>query len=128
MVNLRRVLFVCESNLHRSPTAERLYSITPGIKSRSAGLSSSAHVQVTGESLAWADTVILMEKRLRIALQLRFSTELSAKELICLKIPDDFRFGEAELVTFTDRLTSIIGPPVLKPELFDVVSPHASPI
>ena len=37
----RRVLFICEGNIHRSVTAQRLDATTPGIETRSAGLASS---------------------------------------------------------------------------------------
>lgn len=43
----QRVLFVCEGNLHRSPTAESLYAATFGIQAKSAGLSDFARVQVS---------------------------------------------------------------------------------
>lgn len=56
---MKHVLFVCEGNLHRSPTAEQLYSTTPEIKARSAGLSYVARTQVTEELLDWADVVYL---------------------------------------------------------------------
>lgn len=65
MAKAKRVLFVCEGNQHRSPTAERLYAVTPGVKTRPAGLSDLARVQVTDELLAWADVVFVMEQRLR---------------------------------------------------------------
>src|SRR6185437_15723085 len=42
---VKRVLFVCEGNIHRSRTAEVLYGDTPGLEVRSAGLANSARVQ-----------------------------------------------------------------------------------
>ena len=107
-----RVLFVCEGNLHRSPTAERLYSATPGVEARSAGLSDLARVQVTGELLAWADVVFVMERRLRVLLRRRFVTALMGKELVCLDVPDDFQIGQTELVAvLAEQLASHLGMP-----------------
>jgi predicted protein tyrosine phosphatase len=108
----KRVLFVCEGNLHRSPTAERLYSATPGLQTRSAGLSDLARVQVTEDLLAWADVVFVMERRLRRLLRRRFAAALKGKEIVCLEIPDDFQFLQPELLTvLTERLLPHLGPP-----------------
>ncbi len=114
MAKPKHVLFVCEGNLHRSPTAERLYSTTPGIKTRSAGLSSHARVQVTDELLAWADAVFVMEERLLGLLQKGFRKTLERKELVCLDVPDDFQYQQPELVAvLTDRLVPYLGQPVI---------------
>ena len=112
MARAKRVLFVCEGNLHRSPTAERLYAATPGIEARSAGLSSLARVQLTHELLTWADVVFVMEKRLRRLIKQRFGTLPDGKELICLDVPDDFQADQPELVALlAERLTPHLGPP-----------------
>jgi len=108
----RRVLFVCEGNIHRSPTAERLYASTPGIKARSAGLSPLARRQVTEELLAWADVVFVMERRLVAMLRRRFREALDGKELVCLAIPDDYQFLQSELRTIlVERLAPYLGQP-----------------
>ncbi|WLD10974.1 low molecular weight protein tyrosine phosphatase family protein [Planctellipticum variicoloris] len=112
MAKAKKILFVCEGNLHRSPTAERLYSATPGIRTKSAGLSDSARVQVTEELLAWADVVFVMEQRLQRQLCRRFSAELIGKHPVCLDVPDDFQCGQPELVeVLTQRLALHLGPP-----------------
>jgi predicted protein tyrosine phosphatase len=114
VVKARRVLFVCEGNLHRSPTAETLYATTPGIIARSAGLSDLAGVQVTDEILEWADVVFVMEKRLQRMLRRRFSKAQALKDLVCLEVPDDFQYGQPELVTvLTKRLAPHLGQPVV---------------
>ncbi|WP_238602570.1 low molecular weight protein tyrosine phosphatase family protein [Fimbriiglobus ruber] len=106
------MLFVCEGNLHRSPTAERLYSTTPGIEARSAGLSYLARTQVTDELLAGADTIFVMERRLRKLLRMRFAAALKGKQLVCLDIPDDYQFLQPELLTvLTERLVPHLGLP-----------------
>jgi predicted protein tyrosine phosphatase len=112
MARPRRVLFVCEGNVHRSPTAERLYADTPGVWARSGGLSDLARVQITDELLGWADVVFVMERRLQRLLLLRFGPALVDKELVCLDVPDDFQFGQSELVSvLTERLVSYLGQP-----------------
>jgi predicted protein tyrosine phosphatase len=112
MAKSRRVLLICEGNLHRSPTAERLYSATPSVKARSAGLSSLARVQVTEELLAWADVVFVMDRRLSKLLRRRFAAVMEGKELVCLDVPDDFQFLQPELLALlTERLVPWLGPP-----------------
>jgi predicted protein tyrosine phosphatase len=108
----RRVLFVCEGNLHRSPTAARLDADTPGLKARSAGLSPVARVQVTEDLLAWADVVFVMERRLRAVLRRRFPQALAGKELVCLTVRDDYQFMQPELLAvLAERLEPFLGPP-----------------
>ncbi len=106
----KRVLFVCEGNLHRSPTAERLYSATPGIDARSAGLSNLARVQVTDDLVAWAD-VVVMERRLLRLLTRRFPAAVDGKEVVALGVPDNFQRDQPELVALlTERLAAVLGP------------------
>jgi predicted protein tyrosine phosphatase len=117
MAKAVRVLFVCEGNRHRSPTAEQLYSNTPGVKARSAGTSSLATVEVTDELLAWADVVFVMEARIEKQLRRRFVECLEGKKLIGLDIPDDFQFMQPELlVLLTAQLAPLLGEPNPAPE------------
>jgi predicted protein tyrosine phosphatase len=109
---MRHVLFICEGNQHRSPTAERLYGTTADLETRSAGLSDMSRVQVTDELVAWADVIFVMEKRLHRMFQWRFSTAIGAREVICLNVPDDFQRFQAELVALlTEKLIPFLGPP-----------------
>ncbi len=112
---MKRVLFICEGNLHRSPTAERLYADTPGIKTRSAGLSPLARVQVTEELLAWADLIFVMERRLLKMLRRAFRPALADREVICLDVPDDYQCMQPELLAvLTERLGPHLGPPTVR--------------
>lgn len=90
MPRTERVLFVREGNRHRGPTAEQLDANTTGPKTRSAGLSPLARVQLADELPAWADLVFVTEKRLLRMLRERFPG--SAAEVICLAVSDDFQF------------------------------------
>ena len=109
---VRRVLFICEGNIHRSRTAETLYASTPGIKARSAGLSPLAKVQVTQELLAWADAIFVMEWRLVRMVKRRFGGDLATKELVCLDLPDDYQFMQPELqAALVQRLVPYLGEP-----------------
>jgi predicted protein tyrosine phosphatase len=106
------VLFICEGNVHRSRTAEALYASVSGIEARSAGLSPLARVQVTEELLAWADAIFVMERRLVRMLKRRFGDCLGGKEVVCLRIPDDYQFMQAELKeVLVQRLAPYLGEP-----------------
>jgi predicted protein tyrosine phosphatase len=112
MARKRRLLFLCEGNIHRSPTAERLCDDAPGVRAKSAGLSHLARRQATDELLEWADVVFVMEKRLETMLRRRFAEALSGKEVVCLNVPDDYQFMQAELVAvLRERLGPYLGHP-----------------
>ena len=57
------VLFVCSKNQWRSPTAEKIFAEDYGIRTRSAGTSSSARHRINQRDLAWADIIMVMEER-----------------------------------------------------------------
>ena len=93
MPTLIKVLFVCDANQLRSPTAEKLFAGSAGFEVRSAGLNSDASVPVTKELVTWADKVFVMEQRQRNKLR-----KLGASKITCLDIPDDYEFMDAFLV------------------------------
>jgi predicted protein tyrosine phosphatase len=51
-----RVLFVCNQNRLRSPTAERVFGSDPGLEVRSAGVDRDASTPLTRDLLEWADS------------------------------------------------------------------------
>jgi len=109
----KRVLFVCAGNLDRSPTAEQLYSKTPGLEVRSAGTSDLARTVITEDEVDWAVVIFVMERKMIRLLRRRLGDALKEKELICLSIPDDYQFMQAELLeSLTAKLTPYLGPPV----------------
>jgi predicted protein tyrosine phosphatase len=56
------LLFVCSENRFRSPTAERVFADYPGVKAIGAGTNADAPTPVSGDLIAWADIVLVMEK------------------------------------------------------------------
>lgn len=93
-----RVLFVCSRNRLRSPTAEDVFRTWPGVEVASAGLKPDADEVVTGEDLAWADLVLVMEKRHKQELSRRFMPFLRDTPVAVLGIPDDYEYMAPELV------------------------------
>jgi predicted protein tyrosine phosphatase len=95
---LKRFLFVCSQNRLRSPTAEQVFSVWPGIEVDSAGTNNDADNPLTNELVAWADVIVVMEKTHRNKLQRRFRSALSGQRVICLDIPDDYEFMDSALI------------------------------
>ena len=48
--------------------------------------------------LGWAETIFVMERRHADRLREKFADELRGKEVIVLRIPDNYQFGDAQLV------------------------------
>ena len=55
-------------------------------------------MRVTASHLGWAETVFVMERRHADRLREKFADELRGKEVIVLRIPDNYQFGDAQLV------------------------------
>jgi len=95
---MRRVLFVCGKNRWRSPTAEQVFSEHPGIECSSAGLSHDAETPLSVELVEWAELIFVMEKQHKTKLAAQFQAHLGGKRVVCLNIPDNYRFMDAALV------------------------------
>ena len=93
-----RVLFVCGKNKWRSPTAEEIFADHPGIECASAGLSNDAATPITTEMVEWADMIFVMESEHKAKLSARFKPLLLGKRVVCLNIPDNYKFMEPALV------------------------------
>lgn len=111
MATTLKVLFVCDANRLRSPTAEAIFTGRPYLDVKSAGLATQATVPLTIELLDWADLVFVMEKRQRNIIQSRFKEIYQRKRIICLYIPDDFEFMDPELVALLEERV----PPHIQP-------------
>ncbi len=95
---VKHVLFVCSQNRLRSPTAEQVFAVYSEIEVASAGLNHDAEVTLTPELVEWADMIFVMEKAHRVKLAEKFRSHLKDKRIICLDIPDRFKFMDAALI------------------------------
>jgi predicted protein tyrosine phosphatase len=95
---VRKVLFICGKNRWRSPTAEQVFSEHPGVECTSAGLSHDAEVPVSAELVEWAELIFVMEKTHKSKLSVQFKPQLSGKKVVCLHIPDHYRFMDPALI------------------------------
>ena len=95
---MQRVLFVCSQNRLRSPTAEQVFSAYPGIETASAGLNNDAESPLTPELVEWADIIFVMERAHRTKLSRQFGRHLGKARVVCLDIPDRYRFMDPALI------------------------------
>lgn len=93
-----RILFVCSQNRLRSPTAEQVFADRPGLETASAGTNRGADNPLSAELVEWADVIFVMEKQQQRKLSGNFRAQLRGKRVVCLGIPDDYAFMQAELI------------------------------
>jgi predicted protein tyrosine phosphatase len=65
---------------------------------RSAGTEENARIKVTEGLIGWSEIIFVMEKKHVRRLKDKFSSKLMNKQLICLEIPDDYKFMDEELI------------------------------
>jgi predicted protein tyrosine phosphatase len=92
------VLFICGKNQWRSPTAEQLFADDPRLECASAGLSHEAETPVSVDLVEWAELIFVMEKAHKTKLSAQFKADLKNKRVVCLNIPDNYRFMDPQLV------------------------------
>ncbi|WP_293149819.1 MULTISPECIES: methyltransferase domain-containing protein [unclassified Microcoleus] len=124
-----KILFVCSQNKWRSLTAEKICEKISGYSARSAGTEKGARIRVTEGLIGWADLIFVMEKKHGDRLRSKFPDSIKDKEVICLQIPDNYRYMEPELVELLQaKLSPYIEIPdreihfmqrVLEPEVMD---------
>jgi len=93
-----RVLFVCSQNRLRSPTAEAVFSNYAGLEVLSAGTASDAVTPVSVDLIEWSEIIFAMENYHRNKLRERFGKLLETKRLVVLRIPDDYKYMDSELI------------------------------
>lgn len=93
-----KLLFVCSRNKWRSLTAEKIFDGVNGYQVRSAGTEDGARIKVTEGHVGWADLIFAMERKHVRRLKDKFSEALVSKPILCLDIPDDYRFMDEELI------------------------------
>ncbi len=94
---MQKILFICSQNKLRSPTAEQVFSQTPGLEVVSAGTNNDAENPVTPELIQWADK-ILMKKMHVDKIRTKFKRILKNQKIICLGIPDNYKYMDPELI------------------------------
>ncbi|MEQ8637965.1 low molecular weight protein tyrosine phosphatase family protein [Gimesia maris] len=104
-----KLLFVCSKNKWRSLTAEKILDGVNGYDVRSAGTEKDARIKVTAGHVGWADMIFVMEKKHRRRLEAKFGDRLAGREVICLNIPDNYKFMDPALIDLLlEKLSSHI--------------------
>lgn len=96
----------------RSPTAADIVAAWAGFDTDFAGLSKDADEAVSTEQIAWADVIIVMERRQKKVLQQRYPTHLRNVPVRVLDVPDRYGYGDEALIALiTPRLQRMLGAP-----------------
>jgi len=89
-----KVLFICNQNRHRSPTAAEVFRSK--FETKSAGL--YCEKPVSAEEISWADEIVVMEEEQRTELAKRFPEFILKKRIISINVPDTSFYKQPELV------------------------------
>jgi predicted protein tyrosine phosphatase len=93
-----KVLFVCGRNNRRSPTAEKIFKNHRRMFVRSAGVADTSKHKINESDLAWADLVLVMERKYVSRIRDAFRHLESLPPIESLDISDEYIFMQAELI------------------------------
>jgi predicted protein tyrosine phosphatase len=93
-----KILFVCGRNNRRGPTAERMYLHDHRLAVRAVGLHEMSKRRITAEDMAWADLVLVMERKYVVRLKDLFRKLDTLPPIEILGIPDEYIFMQRELI------------------------------
>ena len=83
----------------RSATAHKIYENDERFLVKSAGTDKTASTVISREILDWADSIVVMEKHHRNFIRKQFPEIYTNKKIVCLYIPDEYDYMQAELIT-----------------------------
>jgi len=106
-----KILFVCNQNKLRSPTAEKVFVEYPNVAVDSAGLYDSATKVLDSTQVEWADLIFVMDKNQLNRLKKKFKKNLNVQRIICLDILDEYEYMDPELINLLkQRVTRYLVP------------------
>jgi predicted protein tyrosine phosphatase len=91
------LLFVCSSNLDRSPAAESLFEGSKEYEAKSCGILPHAEKLISKEAVLWADKIFCMEHSHKAYIMQKFPESLK-KEMIVLNIPNNLCRNDPRLL------------------------------
>ena len=94
----KHLLFVCSSNLDRSPVAESLFVDSDKYKSRSCGILPHAETVISKDAIKWADVIFCMEHEHKAFILENFPEALK-KDIVVLGISNDFLRNDPLLIS-----------------------------
>jgi predicted protein tyrosine phosphatase len=108
----RKILFICNANQCRSPTAEWLYEKNDNLLVMSAGIYPEALNPISRELLEWADQIFVFEKAQRNKIRKMVPDLYARLNIECLYIADDYAYRDPLLVYMLKRkLSKYLGVP-----------------
>lgn len=102
------ILFICSRNQWRSPTGELVWRKKPGVNVRSAGTSPKARRTVNAKDISWADHIFVMEQKHKSRIKAAFPGPCKYARIHVLDIPDEYQYGDPELVEILKASTEAI--------------------
>ena len=93
-----KLLFICSQNRIRSLTAEHMLQGISGYAVKSAGTEPRSRIRVNQGHIGWVEIIFVMEKKHKRILEEDFTEALVEKRVICLHLPDIYRYMEPALV------------------------------
>ncbi|NOH86066.1 phosphotyrosine protein phosphatase [Vibrio sp. 03-59-1] len=97
------LLFICSRNKLRSPTGEAVFGDYANLEVRSAGISNDAQAPLGTEDINWADIIFVMEQSHKNKLAKKFRKQLNGQRVVCLGIPDVYKYMDPELIEIFER-------------------------
>jgi len=92
---VKKILFVCSGNHHRSPTAMDMFRNHEGFVVKSAGTSFGAPNPISAELVEWADKIFVMEEEHREFIVQQYPE--AASKITVLGIEDNYFRGDPRL-------------------------------
>lgn len=84
-------------------TAEDVFCRYEGINAIGAGTNKDSATPVSGDLIEWADIIFVMEKSHKTKVSSKFKPLLKNKKLVCLAIPDNYKYMDPELIKRLER-------------------------
>jgi len=107
---MKKLLFLCGKARMRSPTAAEVCRRWKDVEADFAGLSNDADEPLTSEQIDTTDIIFVMEQRQKKRLRSLFGHQLANKRIVCLDIPDNYDFMQAELIDILEvKLSNLLG-------------------
>jgi predicted protein tyrosine phosphatase len=106
----KHLLFICSSNVDRSPAAEALFKNSEKYEAKSAGVGPFAEKRVDQEFVEWADIIFVMDEdnERHKSLLLEQVPDALDKEIIILKVPNYGRNDERLERVLSERLSAYL--------------------
>ncbi len=92
---MKKLLFVCDENRNRSPTAEGLFKDRKGYLAKSCGILDTVEKKINKRLVLWADIIFVMESFEEIYIRETFKTHT---KIINLDVYDYYSKDDPELI------------------------------